>query len=228
MLSQFLATHSSIQGALPILIDAALKGAILVLIAAVAAYLLQNRSAASRHAAWTAAVIGHLAIPALVLLLPAWKMPLLPAASWMPAEAAAPIVAPSVTNGKPTGDAGKQAVSATTTAKTPPARREKRLARSPQRRRTPTSRHLLSPHQMLSQRVRNNSDRRRDMARWDAAGAAPPGIRHLAGRTTCSRGRARRGWSVAVVDSTPSPTALASRVAHSAPRERLAVRSRGE
>jgi len=119
MLSQFLATHSSIQGALPVLIDAALKGAILVLIAAVAAYLLKNRSAASRHAAWTAAVIGHLAIPALVLLLPAWKMPLLPAASWMPAEAAAPIVAPSVTNGKPTGDAGKQAISATTTAKNP-------------------------------------------------------------------------------------------------------------
>jgi beta-lactamase regulating signal transducer with metallopeptidase domain len=93
MLSQFLATHSSIQGALPVLIDAALKGAILVLIAAVAAYLLKNRSAASRHAAWTAAVIGHLAIPALVLLLPAWKMPLLPAASWMRAEAAAPSTA---------------------------------------------------------------------------------------------------------------------------------------
>ena len=87
MLSQFVATHSSIQGALPVLIDAALKGAILVLIAAIAAYLLKNRSAASRHAAWTAAVIGHLAIPALVLLLPAWKMPLLPAASWMRAVA---------------------------------------------------------------------------------------------------------------------------------------------
>ncbi|MDP9203731.1 MAG: M56 family metallopeptidase [Gemmatimonadota bacterium] len=88
MLSQFLANHSSIQGALPILIDAALKGAILVAIAAAAAYLLRNRSAASRHAAWTAAVIGHLAIPALVLLLPAWKMPVLPAAAWMRAESA--------------------------------------------------------------------------------------------------------------------------------------------
>jgi len=119
MLSQFLATHSSIQGALPVLIDAALKGAILVLIAALAAYLLKNRSAASRHAAWTAAVIGHLAIPALVLLLPAWKLPLLPAASWMRSEAAAPIVAPSVTGSKLTGDAGKQAISATPTAKAP-------------------------------------------------------------------------------------------------------------
>ena len=98
MLSQFLATHSSIQGALPVLIDAALKGAILVLIAAIAAYLLKNRSAASRHAAWTAAVIGHLAIPALVLLLPAWQMPFLPAASWMQAEAAAPVTPASSSN----------------------------------------------------------------------------------------------------------------------------------
>ncbi len=96
MLSQFLSTRSSIQGALPILTDAALKGAFLVLIAACAAYLLRNRSAASRHAAWTSAVVGHLAIPALVLLLPAWKMPLLPAASWMRTESAGPI-APATT-----------------------------------------------------------------------------------------------------------------------------------
>ena len=86
MLRQLLANYSSVQSALPILIDAALKGAILVAIAAAAAYLLRKRSAASRHAAWTAAVIGHLAIPALVLFLPAWRMPVLPAASWMRAD----------------------------------------------------------------------------------------------------------------------------------------------
>ena len=43
MLPEFLANHPSIQAALPILIDAALKGAILVAIAAIAALVLRNR-----------------------------------------------------------------------------------------------------------------------------------------------------------------------------------------
>src|SRR4051812_26876098 len=87
MISRFFIDHVRIQGALPVLFDVALKGALLVAVAAVAAYALRKRSAASRHAAWTAAVVGHLAIPALILVLPAWKLPLLPATPWMGTEA---------------------------------------------------------------------------------------------------------------------------------------------
>jgi beta-lactamase regulating signal transducer with metallopeptidase domain len=69
-----------------LLVDSALKGIFLVAAAAIAAYLLRNRSAAARHAAWTAAVIGHLALPAITLLAPAWRLPFLPAPPWLTAQ----------------------------------------------------------------------------------------------------------------------------------------------
>ena len=77
-----------------LLIDTALKGSILIAVAAAAAYFLRGRSAAARHAAWTAAVIGHLALPALAVLMPEWKLPIFPAPSWMQASAPAVVPAP--------------------------------------------------------------------------------------------------------------------------------------
>jgi beta-lactamase regulating signal transducer with metallopeptidase domain len=87
MISRFISEHWALQGAVPVLLDAAVKGAVLVLLAAAAAYVLRKRSAASRHAVWTAAVIGHLTILALMLIMPAWTIPVLPAAPWMANDA---------------------------------------------------------------------------------------------------------------------------------------------
>ena len=72
-----------------LLIDTALKGSLLIAVAAAASYLLRGRSAAARHLAWTAAVIGHLALPALSVMMPEWRLPILPSPSWMEQPAAA-------------------------------------------------------------------------------------------------------------------------------------------
>jgi hypothetical protein len=82
-------------GALGLLLDSALKGAVLIGAAAVAAYLLRARSAAARHAAWTAAVVGHLILPALTLVAPTWQLALLPAPPW---SQTAPAAARSISN----------------------------------------------------------------------------------------------------------------------------------
>ncbi len=76
------------RGAFPILLDSALKGAALVAVAAATVWLLRRRSAAARHAAWTAAVVAHLALPVLTLLVPGWRLPFLPAPPWLGAAAA--------------------------------------------------------------------------------------------------------------------------------------------
>src|SRR5687767_14534274 len=81
-----------------LLIDTALKGSLLILAAAIAAYLLRERSAAARHAAWSAAVVGHLALPVLTLLVPQWRIPILPAPPWLDAPAA---TAPQLDNRSP-------------------------------------------------------------------------------------------------------------------------------
>jgi len=85
-----------VVGALGLLLDSALKGAVLIGAAALAAYLLRTRSAAARHAAWTAAVVGHLILPALTLVTPSWQLGFLPAPPW--SQVAAPAAAKSLGN----------------------------------------------------------------------------------------------------------------------------------
>src|SRR6202035_1449046 len=61
-----------------VLLDASLKGTALCLAAFAIAFILRQASAAARHLAWQLAFAGLLALPALSLLLPAWRVPLLP------------------------------------------------------------------------------------------------------------------------------------------------------
>lgn len=72
--------------AIPLVVDAALKGGIIVLAAAIVAWLLRRRSAAARHATWTLAIMAQLALPILAYVLPTWGRPVTTAPAWMITE----------------------------------------------------------------------------------------------------------------------------------------------
>ncbi len=86
------------SAAFAILIDTALKGLIFIAAAAIASYALRNRSAAARHAVWTAAVIGHLALPVASLIVPQWRLPLLPTPTWLNVETPSSPAAAGITS----------------------------------------------------------------------------------------------------------------------------------
>src|SRR5687768_14771724 len=114
---------SELVNFLGLLLDSALKGSLLVAAAAIAAYLLRGRSAAARHAAWTAAVVGHLALPAITLLAPAWRLPFLPAPPWLtpaaqsiarPSSIESPSSAATVSTAQPSGPVAHPPAQSTT------------------------------------------------------------------------------------------------------------------
>lgn len=61
-----------------LLLEVAVKGAILLLLAAALAVILQRSSAASRHMVWTLALGAALVLPVLTLTLPSWHVAILP------------------------------------------------------------------------------------------------------------------------------------------------------
>ena len=56
-----------------LLLDTALKSALIVMFAYFLAFVLRNHSAAARHAVWAAAVLVISVLPACSLLLPYWN-----------------------------------------------------------------------------------------------------------------------------------------------------------
>src|SRR5690349_14122734 len=66
------------------ILDAALKGTLLLILACLAAWLVRRASAALVHRLWSLTLLGLLLLPLLSLALPAWRLPLLPGTSGPP------------------------------------------------------------------------------------------------------------------------------------------------
>src|SRR5437868_3900445 len=91
-----------------LLVDFAIKGTALLVVAGVAAVILRRDSAATRHLVWLLAVIAMLAVPVLSVMLPKWRVlpewasipPAIP-----PAAAVAPAASPTDIAGPAPGSA---------------------------------------------------------------------------------------------------------------------------
>jgi beta-lactamase regulating signal transducer with metallopeptidase domain/Tol biopolymer transport system component len=57
-----------------LLVDSAVKGSVLLMLAAIAATILRRDSAATRHLVWLLAIVAMLAVPALSAMLPQWRV----------------------------------------------------------------------------------------------------------------------------------------------------------
>ena len=77
--------------AIAFIVDCAVKGGIVIALAAGLAWLLRRESAAARHSVWTAAIVAQLLIPILAFVMPTWAVGVIdrPAPS-APAEQIAP------------------------------------------------------------------------------------------------------------------------------------------
>jgi beta-lactamase regulating signal transducer with metallopeptidase domain len=94
--------------------EAALRGALLFAVAALLVWRLRNRSAASRHRAWTAAMLGQLVLPLFAQAPFAWHLPV-PEAGLRLSTAGALHMAGSG-SGKPDSSGSRDQVASSTTA----------------------------------------------------------------------------------------------------------------
>jgi beta-lactamase regulating signal transducer with metallopeptidase domain len=76
-----------------LIVDLAIKGVLILALGGVAAWLLRRASAAARHLAWTFVFVGLCLLPALAVVVPRWRAPVLPKAA---RAAVAPSPAPDL------------------------------------------------------------------------------------------------------------------------------------
>ncbi|MGH7731185.1 MAG: hypothetical protein ACRENJ_08050, partial [Candidatus Eiseniibacteriota bacterium] len=75
-------TGATGSAALTFLVEAALKGTSLLLLAMLLVLTLRRGSAAHRHLVWACALVGLVALPVMLALLPAWRVSA-PALAWL-------------------------------------------------------------------------------------------------------------------------------------------------
>ena len=83
------------DAALPVMVDAWVKGAVILAAAWGATRLMRRASAAARHLVWTVGFAGLLALPVLSLVVPAWRVPVPAAMRPLVPRAALPAEEPS-------------------------------------------------------------------------------------------------------------------------------------
>lgn len=99
-----------------VMLDAAIKATVLLAISAATAFVLRDKSAAVRHRIWCLGLTGACLIPLLSLMLPQWRLPVLPTAS--PAESS--IAVPAIESNEPMAtDLAANATQPWPTASTP-------------------------------------------------------------------------------------------------------------
>lgn len=106
------------------LVDAALKGSLVLLAALAATRLMKRRSAAARHLVWVVALASMLALPLVSRMLPAWRVlpvpaPLRPAAAFVDAPLAVSPPAAQPQSSAPAAAAKQPTPSADPTVSTP-------------------------------------------------------------------------------------------------------------
>lgn len=74
MIRTLLAVSEGFGALSPLLVESALKGTALLLLAAIAATILKRDSAATRHLVWLLAIVALLLVPMLSAMLPPWRV----------------------------------------------------------------------------------------------------------------------------------------------------------